>query len=229
MLEAVATTHESGMVHRSVGRNSFVLSGTGQDKAEATSPYAILPERLNVKLSDWGFACKLEDVARDGDFRARARVFQVDVSPYEKDGAGSLTPTTSFAMAEDMHALGFVILGMLLTTLADIVTPSAQMPPTDEDSLQRLLGEIFEKDMGAFREYCADEEYWTKVVEILDGSDSDQSEIDSDGTAKLGDGWELLEALMFARERVAENVKNGTPPVTARMLLDSPFFKQRFR
>merc|ERR1712157_601485 len=95
-----------------------------------------------------------------------------------------------FALAEDLNALGFVFLAMLFTTLAEPATLSAPMPPTDDDSWQRLFSEIFEKDMEQFREYCYNEEVWDGVVALLDKEDRA--------------GWNLLGDLLLARERLSE-------------------------
>jgi hypothetical protein len=107
--------------------------------------------------------------------------------------------------AEDLHALGFVIVGLLLTSLADIETPDIKMPATDEDSIQRLLGDIFDKDLEQFRDYLdAEEGIWSNLVEWLDAED----------------GWTMLEGLWLAREQVAAG-----KPATARDLLQLPFFR----
>lgn len=79
----------------------------------------------------------------------------------------------------------------------------------DEDSLQRLLGDIFEKNVREFREYCAAEEIWTKVVNLLDQHD--------------GAGWDLLEKLCFARERAGE-AQDSLQLTTARGLLSNRLF-----
>jgi len=58
------------------------------------------------------------------------------------------------------------------------------MPATDEDTLQRLLGEIFDKDFEQFREYVEAEDIWSNLVQLLDESD--------------GSGWKVLETLVLA-------------------------------
>ena len=113
-------------------------------------------------------------------------------------------------MAEDLHVLGFVFLGVLLTTLAELPPGLYNMPETDEDSPQRLLGDIFERDMEEFREYCEAEEIWSGVIRLLDGND--------------GAGWDLLEKLCFARERAGEN-KGSLQLVTAWGLLSNALFQ----
>mmetsp|Transcript_56216 Transcript_56216/g.63754 ORF Transcript_56216/g.63754 Transcript_56216/m.63754 type:complete len:409 (+) Transcript_56216:700-1926(+) len=204
-LSALATLHEAGIVHRSLGRNSFVLSSPSQNKAESSSIYFTRISGLVVKLSDLGFAGLLEDSTKDQAFISRARSFGLSF----RTGDTSLT-TTNFAMAEDLHALGFVFLGLLLVSLANLPDANALMPATDEDTIQKLLNEIFKLDFQAFREYVEAEDVWENLVLLLDEKD--------------GAGWIVLESLFKAREKVAEN-KNMPRIVTARGLLSNPFFK----
>lgn len=213
-LEALAELHENGVVHRSIGRSSIVLSTPELDKSIPTSIYTTNPSQLVIKLTDFGFSGLISESAKDETFRARARAFNINI----KDPYKSLTDIvntasildTNFAIAEDLHALGFVFLGILLTTLAEPKSEIEKMPDTGEDSLQRLLGEIFEKDFNQFREYCEEEDVWSNVVSLLDEND--------------GAGWDLLESLCFARERVSKLDNSNFQLVTARGLLSSPFF-----
>ena len=204
-VQAVADVHESGIAHRSIGRSSLVLSSTSQDKRQTSSVYCTQSSGLVVKLADFGFSGLLVESAYDDEFISRARSFGFSF----RKGEDSLS-VTNFAMAEDLHALGFVFLGLLLSSLAEIPTPNTPMPATDEDTLQRLLGEIFEKDILQFREYVEAEECWSNLVELLDEDD--------------GAGWTVLETLFKAREKAAEN-KNGLQVISARGLLSNPFFR----
>ena len=206
-LQALAFMHENGIAHRSIGRNSIILSSVAQDKMEASTPYALVPSRLVVKLADFGFGGPISESSMDEEFRSRARTFGILVA----EGSSSVA-MTNFAMAEDLHALGFVFLGLLLTSLAEIPTPQYNMPATDEDSLQRLLTEIFDKDFDEFREYVEAEDIWTNLVSLLDENE--------------GAGWDLLKSLCFARERAAEN-KDGFSVLSARALLANPIFSSR--
>lgn len=112
MLSAVASAHESGIVHRSIGRNSFILSSVGQDKREATSPYAVVVARLRVILSDWGFSATLEEALQGKELGVRSRMFGIPaVESYENQVTSDdriSVAAEEFAMAEDLHALGFV-------------------------------------------------------------------------------------------------------------------------
>ncbi|KAL9186794.1 hypothetical protein ACHAXT_010514 [Thalassiosira profunda] len=219
MLGAVATAHEAGIVHRSIGRNSFILSSVGQDKQEATSPYAVVTARLRVILTDWGFAATTGEAARDKELGVRQRSFNLpSVDSYEDQVAMDDRITVAaemFAKAEDLHALGFVFLAMLFTTLAEPATPTAPMPSTDDDTWQRLFGEIFNKDMVAFRDYCESEDVWDNVVELLDRQE--------------GAGWDLLGSLLLSRERLSTwyNDEEQTEPVSADSLLSHPFFAMK--
>lgn len=207
-VEAVATMHESGIAHRSIGRSSLIISSPTQDKGEASSVYATRLSGLVVKMGDFGFSGLLEDSAQDKEFINRARAFGLSFRLGDKSLAA-----TNFARAEDLHALGFVFLGLLLTSLAELPDgPNTPMPDTDEDTLQRLLGEIFAKDFAAFREYVeAEEDIWSDLVALLDEND--------------GAGWTVLESLFMAREKTAKN-KDSLQMVTARGLLSNAFFQQ---
>ena len=226
MLSALATAHDAGIVHRSIGRNSFILSSVSQDKREATSPYAVVISRLRVILADWGFSATIEE-AKEKELGIRSKMFGIpSIDSYENQLATDdriNKAAEAFAKAEDLHALGFVFLAMLFTTLAEPATLSAPMPATDDDTWQRLFFEIFDKDMGNFRDYCDNEEIWSSVVELLDKED--------------GAGWDLLGTLLLARENLGQRYNNGIEKedgkdldsvVSATELLSHPFFEIRY-
>ena len=204
-LQGLATLHENGITHRSIGRNSIILSSVGQDKQEASSPLATVSQRLKVKFSDFGFAGEIIDASRDEEFRRRARAFKLDI----QDGLSSIE-SKSFAIAEDLHALGFVFVALLLSSLAEVKDANYAIPNTDEDALQRLMNDIFERDMEEFKEYCEAEDVWTYVVALLNENN--------------GAGWDVLEKMCFARESVAKNLETGRI-LDANGLLSSPFFQ----
>ena len=204
-IDAVATLHETGTCHRSIGRSSIILSSKAQDKAEASNLYTTRIAGLVIKVADFGFSGLIEESALDEEFCARARTFGLNL----RKGENSLS-TSNFAMAEDLHALGFVFLGLLLSSLAEVPDLEYPMPATDEDTLQRLLGDIFDKDITQFREYVEAEEVWSNLVDLLDEND--------------GAGWNLLESLFKAREKAA-GAKDSEMIVTARSLLSNPIFQ----
>ena len=219
--------HEAGIAHRSIGRNSFIITSTAQDKSAMSSIYCtqqMAAGKVRIKLSDFGFAGLLRDSLSDPEFCARARSFGLTfptTTKYVRDTDDTdVKLATQFAMAEDLHALGFVFLGLVLVTLAEIKAPlAARMPPTDEDTLQKLVSDIFNQDFAAFRDYVeAEEEIWGKLVVLLDAQDSA--------------GWNVLETLFTARELTVkqqhdqpEDDADTTTAVTARGLLAHRFFQ----
>jgi len=98
----------------------------------------------------------------------------------------------------------------------DAIVPGFVMPDTSEERLQAVLTDIFGNDIEGFRDYVEAEKLWTKVVELLDGNNNA--------------GWDLIEAMVFARERCSKSngggVGDGSKSAfrTARDLLSSPFF-----
>jgi len=199
-LSSLKFIHEAGISHRSIGRSSLLITSVDQDKAAASSIYATNPSKLVMKLADFGFSGPTEIADYDEDFRKRARVYGLSI---QEGAAGE--DALNFSQAEDLNALGVVFITLLLTTLSEIgdKNPQSTQPATDEDSIQRLLTDIFDKDMLQFRDYVAAEEMWDNVVDYLD----------------INRGWELLDELCFAREHVKEgNMK------TAEDLLNTGFF-----
>ena len=97
-IEAVAILHENGLVHRSIGRSSIILSSSAMNKRVASNPYTTLTSQLLVKLSDFGFAGLYSESTQNDEFRARARTFKLSF----REGENSVT-TSNFAIAEDMH------------------------------------------------------------------------------------------------------------------------------
>lgn len=224
MLQSIATAHAANLVHRSIGKNSFILSSVGQDKREATNPYAVVVERLRVVLSDWGFSRDIQEAVLEKEFSGRCRMFGIpSLDSYEYQRASDTTrmedAAAQFAMAEDLHACGFVFLSMLFTTLADPATLSAPLPATDDDTLQRLFSEIFEKDVDELREYYANEDVWSAVVSLLDMEERA--------------GWDLLGKMLLAREEVSDWYKNDSDEennvelTSAQYLLSHPFFQMK--
>jgi serine/threonine protein kinase len=202
---AVAQMHESGIVHRSIGRTSIIISTKAMDKREAISPLNTMTSTLRIKLADFGFSGLLTESTQNEEFCTRARSFGLRF----RKGDNNIS-TANFAIAEDMHALGFVFLGLLLTSLAELPDAKYQIPATDEDSLQRLVGEIFDNEFVEFREYVDAEDIWSNLVEWLDENDKA--------------GWRVLETLLLAREKAGKN-QDTTQLFTVRGLLANPFFR----
>jgi hypothetical protein len=207
-LAAVVSLHDNGIIHRSIGRTTFVLTTPAMDKRDAISVFNTRIPTLRVKLSDLGFSGRLDEAANDEEFCVRARAF--GLMNFRK-GVNTVE-TMNFAIAEDGFAFGFVVLGLLLTSLAEVAAenPNQSIPATDEDTLQRLIGEIFDKDFAEFREYVDAEDAWSSLVVLLDEKDRA--------------GWKFLEELLLCREKVAKLSKDGVAMTShLQNLLSSPF------
>ena len=115
---------------------------------------------------------------------------------------------TAAEINDDLNALGYVLLELLLSpALADddLVDP----PAADQDTLKRLWDDIFDRDIAKLRDYADAEEGWRNAVDLLD--------------AKDGAGWDLLATALNANDA---SKRSGLSFLSARALLDSPFFKR---
>ena len=52
--------------------------------------------------------------------------------------------------------------------MVTLPNPKYNMPATDDDTIQRLFSEIFDKDMDQFREYAEADDGWNNLVTLLD-------------------------------------------------------------
>ena len=84
-INSVATLHESGFVHRSIGRSSFILSSTSMDKREASLYDSTNTNQSSVKLTDFGFSRPYDRFTiDDAEFCTRARSFGLYFTPGEQ-------------------------------------------------------------------------------------------------------------------------------------------------
>jgi len=148
-LQVVAWLHGKGVVHRSLGPSSLLLSTTDQRAAEM----------LTVRAIDLGFAATASTVPQDEVERAMQR------------GASPLNVLPVLAL-NDLHGLGYVLLELYLAAAAaqdapDEATGAARS--TEQQALKRLIEDVFGGDVrGAFRDYCAEEPAWAGAVAMLD-------------------------------------------------------------
>ena len=84
-LEAMATLHDAGLAHRSIGRSSVLLSSTAMDKREGASVYTTMTSQLFVKLADFGFAGPLD----------KSTDCLLYTSPSPRDQRGSRMPSSA--------------------------------------------------------------------------------------------------------------------------------------
>ncbi|CAM9812574.1 unnamed protein product, partial [Hapterophycus canaliculatus] len=95
-------------------------------------------------------------------------------------GASSPFAVSDFLFREDLYSLGYVFLELVFGAFCDV---KSKRP--DQNSLKRLLEDIFKGDFKAFKDYCLTEPSWEPAVEVLD--------------ANQGNGWGLATALLQAR------------------------------
>ncbi|CAN0478445.1 unnamed protein product, partial [Ectocarpus sp. 12 AP-2014] len=121
---ALAFMHESGVVHRSLGAPSLRVNTLDER----------YPRQLEVLLSDFGFATRLSEI--DDETIRRASL----------SGATSPFAVSDFLFREDLYSLGYVFLELVFGAFCD---DKAKRP--DQNSLKRLLEDIFKGDFKAFK------------------------------------------------------------------------------
>ncbi|CBN77912.1 ATP binding protein, putative [Ectocarpus siliculosus] len=165
---ALAFMHESGVVHRSLGASSLRVNTLDER----------YPRQLEVLLSDFGFATRLSEIDDETIRRASSA------------GATSPLAVSDFLFREDLYSLGYVFLELVFGAFCD---DKSKRP--DQNSLKRLLEDIFKGDFKAFKDYCLTEPVWEPAVEVLD--------------ADRGSGWGLATALLQARGTAASYFDSG--------------------
>eukprot|EP00903_Cladosiphon_okamuranus_P015363 g14189.t1 len=161
---ALAFMHEAGVVHRSLGAPSLRVNTLDER----------YPRQLEVLLSDFGFASRLSEIDDETIRRASS------------SGATSPFAVSDFLFREDLYSLGYVFLELVFGAFCE-----SKSKRPDQNSLKRLLEDIFKGDFKAFKDYCLTEPAWEPAVEVLD--------------ADRGSGWGLATALLQARGTVASN------------------------
>ena len=102
-------------------------------------------------------------------------------------GASSPLSVLPLLALNDLHGLGYILLEVFLASAAAQDAPDANTARSTElQALKRLVEDIYEGDMGQFREYCAAEPAWSGAVEMLDEDE--------------GAGWALLQQLVDCRK-----------------------------
>ena len=197
-LSAVAAVHLAGVAHRSLSAGSIALTSGTQNKAVALE--RCTPGLLVVQLTDLSLASRLAD---DADERLSAcGRWGVDVA------AGGALALTALSIAEDLRALGQAFVGLLFGALATAEDPAGGGVG---ERLVAQIDDVFKGDVRAWRDFVAADERLERVVELLDSED--------------GAGWDLLETMLGARERVAKKGSGAGGMVTAAGLERHPFFE----
>ena len=194
ILETVGWLHGQGIVHRSLGASSLLLN---------THDQTVDASQLLVKAIDLGFATTASRISPEEVAAAMAR------------GASSPLDVLPFlTRADDLHALTYVFLELVLGSARPPPNsdgrpgPSdADGPPTDLQSIKRLVEDVFAGDVcGEFRAYCNEEAAWAAGVALLDESN--------------GAGWRIVQQLAECRDATSE----GAEGASCQRLLQSPWF-----
>eukprot|EP00892_Ulva_mutabilis_P000217 jgi/Ulvmu1/10196/UM006_0152.1 len=152
-LGAVAAVHREGIVHEGLGVAAFMLSSVSDGDAP----------RLIVKMDNLGVGRRVTG------------------------GAGPDTPLAE-GQRRDLEALAVtfaeIAFGALAVEKAEGEADSGQQAAAvmGGAGFQRLLLEVFNKDMDAFKEYCMEVEEWADAVTFFGDVG--------------GGGWDLLDMLL---------------------------------
>jgi len=185
-LETIGWLHGQGIVHRSLGPSSLLLSTYDQS------------ESPRVQCIDFGFAV------------TASRLSEREVASAIGRGAEGLADVIPFLMrADDLHALGYVFLELLLgASSSGVIGGPRSGPSTDIPSIKNLVEDVCEGDVrGRFRNYCYQIPEWRDAVEMLDEADLA--------------GWDLIQAFVACGLKPSEE---AVKPITAQFLLLSPWF-----
>ena len=148
-LETISWLHGQGVVHRSLGSSSLLLSTYDQR------------EKPRVKCIDLGFAATAARLSTDDVSAAMAR-----------GASGPLDVIPFCTRADDLHALAYVFLELILcgsAASAPDADVSLQTRSADLQSLKRLIEDVFVGDVcSRFRQYCMEESEWADAVILLD-------------------------------------------------------------
>jgi len=197
-LQALAFLHNAGYAHRSLSPENLILSAPMQDKGEAVN--SCDPSALVLKLQNFAFASRLTDDSPER--RESAERWKINHE--------SIVERVALSVAEDLHAVGYVFLTVLLGALAEPKSgedPAGPLAMRSLQVLERQIEDVYQGDVsGKFRDSVASEPAWERVTEFMDRRR----------------GWDFLETLLRAREAAA-STGDSFSYLTAGQMLNHPF------
>jgi len=166
-LNAVGYVHDRGVIHGAIGSGSLLVS-TFSDSDWL---------RVVVKIDNFGFARRII-VPRllrgsGGNSGTQSSLYPAPI-PIPEDADDS---PLSLGQKADRRQLAVVLFECILGALSN----SGPSDLTSAESVQRILGEVFEWEFDRYRQYIEDEEDWEAVVALLSADDDA--------------GWQLLKQL----------------------------------
>jgi hypothetical protein len=168
-LKAVGYVHDRGVIHGSIGSGSLLIS-TFNDSDWL---------RVVVKIDNFGFARRIivPRLVRGGGGGSSGSKPSLYPSPIPIPVEADDSPL-SLGQKADRRQLAVVLFECILGAMSN----SGPSDVTSAESVQRILGEVFEWDFDRYRQYIEDEEEWEAVKEVLSADDDA--------------GWQLLKQLV---------------------------------
>ncbi|GFR40873.1 hypothetical protein Agub_g1524, partial [Astrephomene gubernaculifera] len=157
LLGAVAFCHGAGVTHGSLSSGTIFVSST--EDADAAS--------LFVKLDNFGFG-RLDPAGGP-----------LGLSTPQLPGQDIDSTAPREGRRHDLQAIALTLLEVF--SAATATSPAGSLPRT---TLTRLLFDIYQDDVAALRQYCADDPALQHMVEFLDEAE--------------GAGWDFLSQLLRA-------------------------------
>ena len=184
-LYALGYVHDRGVIHGSVGSGSILLS-TFND-AEYN--------RLVVKLDNFGFARRSMHNPTSSSSSSSALGTSTKKPSKSSGGGGTQDPLYPspipfsydnddspliLGQKGDIRQMAVVVLECILSSLAK--DGPANASASSSETIQRVLGDVFEWDVGRYRSYVGDEEQWDMATKLLE--------------EEGGAGWELIQEMV---------------------------------
>ena len=141
-------------------------------------------DRLTIRLTDFGLARDLSGL----DERPDVDEF-TDISlRIEAEANGIIWPSgvLNWAKGEDSYALGLTLAELFFSALSQ----GGPNERTSRSGMQRLFHDLFQCDMSAAREFCAEDEDWKYAVEFLD--------------LEGGQGWAMIGELLSCQSNLED-------------------------
>ncbi|KAH8044626.1 hypothetical protein JL722_14599 [Aureococcus anophagefferens] len=120
-----------------------------------------------VEVTDWEYSGELANPLDPAQPARTKRDFAADGPPVKLQFLGFSEAATAAEINDDLNALGYVLLELLLSPARDGDSPTRPRTRTR----QAPLDDIFDRDIAKLRDYADAEEGWRNAVDLLDAKD----------------------------------------------------------